>query len=96
MFPFFDSFHPPPFAFFPQEKGRQGKRLGGELITALGDWCLPVSFLILKSFMLTLIRPPFLLAGQSLYYGDKSMNVCAGEPICVSDKESTNLLWLHE
>lgn len=46
--------------------------------------------------MLILTHPLFLLAGQSLYYGDKSINVCAGEPICVSDKESTNLLWLHE
>lgn len=33
--------------------------------------------------MLTLAHPLFLLAGQALYYSDKSMRVNTGERVCV-------------
>lgn len=93
---FHDSYHCLPFSFSwdrrKQETQVRGKKDGGSLqLRGLLSFCLSLSIpWFLNPLCLPSLIPPFLLAGQALYYGDKSMHVWVRERVCVSE----NVRWL--
>lgn len=104
--PFLDGSHCLPFPFSSEERqrGRQGEKKVTEEGGGVSLQWIAVSLsgslhhLIFKSPMLTLAHPPFLLAGQALYYSDKSMRVCVCADKCASCAclwgKSMNVRWL--
>lgn len=84
------------FLFHQEDEKKQRqerkKRVWGETgaslqLRGLLSLFVPLYSLIFKSHRLGLTDPPlFLLAGQALYYGDKSMHVCA---VCERKKTGT-------